>query len=82
MTDHCHGNDNDRMENDNAISEPATPHPALSRKGRGNCHDKNNISFWIATGRQSAPRNDGKNHGYDNGKQVAFTMTDYGNNDK
>jgi hypothetical protein len=33
------GYDYDKMENDNGISETATPHPALSRKGRGNCHD-------------------------------------------
>jgi hypothetical protein len=33
-------NDNGKMENSNAISETATPHPALSLKGRGNegCH--------------------------------------------
>jgi hypothetical protein len=34
----------------------------LSRKGRGNDHSKDNdksfISFWIATGGQSRPRND------------------------
>jgi hypothetical protein len=29
-------NDNGKMENGNGISETATPHPALSRKGRGN----------------------------------------------
>jgi hypothetical protein len=34
------------------------------RHGNG----KNDISFWIATGRQGAPRNDDQNHGYDNGK--------------
>jgi hypothetical protein len=42
-----------------AFPETATPHPALSRKGRGNDttrHDNGNgngksfISFWIATG--------------------------------
>jgi hypothetical protein len=49
--------DKNRMENDNGILEPATPHPALSRKGRGNDNDKNNISFWIATRLQRAPRN-------------------------
>jgi hypothetical protein len=48
------------LENGNGILETATPHPALSRRGRGkvengngifrNGKDKNNISFWIATG--------------------------------
>jgi hypothetical protein len=53
------------MENSKGIPETATPHrvslreTVLSRKGRGNDHDndKNDISFWIATGRQRAPRN-------------------------
>jgi hypothetical protein len=37
--DHCHGKNHDnttaKFENSNGILEPATPHSALSRKGRG-----------------------------------------------
>jgi hypothetical protein len=42
--------------------------------GNGNGYDKSFISYWIATGLQRAPRNDGYCHGYDydndNGKVV------------
>jgi hypothetical protein len=66
------------VENGNGISETATPHrvslceTVLSRKGGGevengngifrNGNGKSFISFWIATGGQSRPRNDGYCH--------------------
>jgi hypothetical protein len=51
-----------KMENDNGILETATPHPALSRKGRGNDNDTTkalSVSGLprVDNGKQVLPRN-------------------------